>query len=105
MYSDHTLGSGGRSRDLAHGQRRRVRREDRVRRGDPLQLGEKLALDAEVLESGLDHDLERGKVGELGDECQATEGLVFLLLGQPALLDAAREVVVDPSASSLAELR
>ena len=45
------------------------------------------------------------ELGELGRECEVRERRVLGVLGQPTLLDAAREVVVDPPASTLTEFR
>jgi hypothetical protein len=54
--------------DLRHGQRRRVRREDRVRPDDALQLGEELELGAEVLHDRLDDEVAVGEVRQVGGE-------------------------------------
>ena len=97
-------GLAGRRGDLGHGEGRGVRREDRVRRDDPLELAEELALDTEILERGLDHELARARSASSVDERQPPERRVLVLLRQPPLLDAAREVVVDPLTRPLAEL-
>ena len=47
---------------------------------------------------------QSAEVGELGRQRQAAERGVLLVLGQPLLLDAAGEVVVDPLPRALAEL-
>ena len=71
---------------------------------DPVQLAEELSLDLEVLEGGLDHELARAQVGELGRQREPAECGIFLLLGQAPLFDAPGEVVVDRPARALAEL-
>ena len=66
---------------------------------EAVELAEQLALDLEILEGRLDHELAAREVGELGRQRQAAERGVLLVLGQPPLLDAAAEVVVDPAAA------
>ena len=82
--------------DLRDRERRGVRGEDRGRRDEAVELAEELALDLEILEGRLDHELAVREVGELGRQRQAAERGVLLVLGQPLLLDSAAEVVVDP---------
>jgi hypothetical protein len=104
VQPDDALRGPGRVGDLRHRKRRGVRGEDRGRRQDAVELAEELALDVEVLERGLDHELAAGKVGELSGEREAPEGRVLLVLREAFLLDPAREVVVDAPARGLAEL-
>jgi hypothetical protein len=105
VHPDDAFGRLRRLGDLRDRERRGVRREDGRWLDDPVELGEELALDAEVLERGLDHEPARGQLAEVGDQAEACEGGVLLVLSQPAFLDAAGEVVVDRLERPLAELR
>jgi hypothetical protein len=69
-----------------------------------IPVTEQLALHLEVFECGLDHQLAPGQLGKVGRERQAFESGALLIPGEPALLDSAAEVVVDPLARALAEL-
>ena len=69
-----------------------------------VEHAEELLLGVELLDDRLDHEVAAGEVVELGRRRQPGERGVALLGGQPALLDAAAEVVGDPLARALAEL-
>ena len=43
----------------------------------PLELAEELALDLEVLERGLDHELAGAEVGQLGDDVRRSSAASF----------------------------
>jgi hypothetical protein len=104
VHADDAFPAARCVRDLRDGERRGVRREDRVGLDDLLQLAEELPFDAEVLEGGLDHELARAEVGEVGHEREPSERRVLVVLRQAAFLDASREVMVDPLARLLSEL-
>ena len=66
--------------DLRDRERRRVGGQDRGRGDEAVELAEQLALDLEVLEGGLDHELAVRQVGELGGQRQPSERGVLLVL-------------------------
>src|SRR5262249_61327074 len=82
----------------------RVRREERGWEREAIELGERLALQLELLEHGLDDEVAIGEIGELGRERQARDRSVAFFLRHPSLLDAARQVALDRGASTQAEL-
>jgi hypothetical protein len=90
----------GRPRDLGDRERGCVRREHGVRPADPLELGKELPFRAELLDDRLDHDFAVRKRREVGGQAQQAdvEGVDL------ALLDLAREEVLDATAGCLPEL-
>ena len=104
VHADDALGMLGRLGDLADGDRRGVRGEDRLRRDEPVELGEGLALRLELLDDRLDHEIAVGEIRELGRERQPADRGVALLGRHLPLLDRTAEVVLDRPAGALAEL-
>src|SRR6266576_2413585 len=104
VHADDALGPLGRLRDLGNRERGGVRREDRLRTGDPVELGEDLALERQLLQHGLDHEVAIRQVGELGRERQPADRRVLRLPREPPLFDATREIAVDRRLSPFAEL-
>ena len=105
VHADHSLGCPRRLGDLRHRERGGVRGEDGVGRDEPVELLEELALDLQILEGSLDHEPAGAELGDVGDERQAAERRVLLVLAQAPFLDAAGQVVVDRLPPPLAELR
>ena len=97
MHADDAFGRRRRRRDLGHGQRRRVRRENRVGPHDPLELPEQLSLRLEILDDRLDHEVAVGEgrrasvVSESEARAASRTSAVMLLL-----VDLALEEVSDP---------
>ena len=89
-------------RDLGHGQRRRVRREDRLVGDDVLERPEELVLDGELFERSLDHELAAGELRQVGRQTKPVERRVARVGVQLPLVDLAREEVSDPYARGLA---
>ena len=100
VHADDALGRRDRAGDLRDRERRRVRREDGVGATDAFQLREQLPLGLELLDDRLDHDVAVGEVADLGRRGQQAdvEGLEL------ALLDLAREEVLDPATRRLPQL-
>ena len=94
VHADDALRAArSRCATVRDGERRGVRREHGALPDDLLERAEELLLGVELLDDRLDHEVAAGEVGELGRRRQAGERGVALLGGQPALLDAAAEVV------------
>src|SRR5581483_10360681 len=64
-----------------------------------------LALQRQLLEHGLDHEVAVGEVGEVGRRAQATDRRLALFAFELPLLDCAAEEVRDPLLRLLAQLR
>ena len=94
----------GRLGDLGHGQRGRVRREDRVGTRDPIELRKQVAFELELFERGFDDEVAVRELAELRRQGQPTERGVPFSFREPALLDAASQVPLDRRAAALAEL-
>ena len=71
---------------------------------DAVELGEDLALDRRLLEHGLDDDVAAGEIGELGRDAETGGRRVAGVLVELALLDLAREEVLDPPARALSQV-
>ena len=97
MHADDVLGARRLRRDVGDGQRGGVGRKDRVVARDAFDRGDHLAFEGEVLEHGLDDEVdvtEARPVGRAGDEVHS-----FCRLGaaHAAPLDPARQVLLHMS--------
>jgi len=82
----------------------RVRGQDRLRLDDPVQRGKECALGLQLLDDRLDHEVAPAEVCDVSGQPEPPERRVALVLREPSLLDAARQVVLDRRAAPLAEL-
>src|SRR5579862_10068527 len=89
------------SGDRADRQRRRIGRQDRVRCADAFEVREDGPLDVELLEDGLDDQVARRELGEIGRERQAGEGHVAGRALELTLLHLAAEEARDARATFL----
>ena len=85
---------GGRLVD--HGQRRGVGREHRPVLDDPVELAPHVELQLEVLGDRLHHEVAVGEVAVIERARDALASGVRVGLLQPALLDAAGQLLLDP---------
>ena len=104
VHAEDALRVLRRFRDLGHGEGRRVRGQDRIRPSQAVQLAEHLALEVELLQHGLDHEVAVGEIRELGRQAQPGQRRVPLSLRQAAFLDTTGEIALDRRASPLTEL-
>src|SRR3990172_6905822 len=101
-------GAGGAGRggsDRGHGKRGGVRGEDRVGADESVELAKEQALRLQLLDDRLDHEVAAGEVAELRRRREPRKRRGLLLRAEPPLVDAAREIAVDPGPGPLAELR
>ena len=104
VHADHALRTLGRLGDVGHGERGRVRREDRLGPRDAVELGEELPLRAELLDDRLDHEVAVREVGDLGRRLELSEHGIAIRGRHAVFLDRAAQVVPDLLPRSLAEL-
>ena len=84
VHADHVGGPGRGHGALHHRQRGRGRRQDRARLADLVERGEHRALDVQLLDDGLDDEVDVAEVLQPRRAGDPGDGGVALVLGEPA---------------------
>ncbi len=95
VQADELPGPAGGGGLVDHRQRGGVRREHRVGLDDPVELAPHLELQRQALGDRLDHEVAVGEVRVVGRARDAPAHRVGVLLRGLALLDRARELLLD----------
>ena len=101
MQADHALGVGRDRGDVLDVEGGGVRAEDRGRLADLAEALEDAALDLEVLEDRLHHQVDVGQLAPVAGAAQVSEDLLDLRRLEDAALDALLEGVADDPEAAL----